>query len=499
MPLGDFSRFHRLEKPATSWKPREFNCLFFHVDGCHHAPYILTFASRTADNVREALQQDPAVTKIVRRMYLMDRRLSPFGQLWSSGLFVFASHVWTGNMSAPRKARLEIPLGLLCSTTGTYGSVGQSMLNGALLAIEQVATDARYDFAFTPVAADPGGELARYFSLSQQLLTDGVSHVIGCYTSSSRKEVVPLFERADALLWYPSHYEGFECSENVIYVGASPNQHIVPLAGYMLSTRGKQVYMVGSNYVWAWESNRVMRDIVETNGGSVLAERYLPLGVRDVQWIVDEIQALKPDFIFSSLIGASTLALLTQYAASAGKGAPVEADYAPLTSCNLSEIDLQMVEPEARVGHICSAVYFQSVDSPANHGFVGAYRARFGGQSVTCADAEASYVAVHLLAEAILECGSADVERVRQCIAKCSLDAPQGAVRVDGENQHSFLTPRLGRSTANGHFDVVLATPEPVKPDPYLVWFDARRDVRGWSATEGGWSSPQRMPLRAVR
>src|SRR5258708_17969301 len=172
-------------KPPQPVGSHEFNCFFFHVDGCRHAPYILTFASRTAENVREALQQDPAVTKIVPRMYLMDRRLSPFGQLWSSGLFVFASHVWTGNMSAPRKARLEIPLGLLCSTTGTYGSVGQSMLNGALLAIEQVGSDARYDFAFTPVAADPGGELARYFSLSQQFLTDAVSHVIGSYTPST--------------------------------------------------------------------------------------------------------------------------------------------------------------------------------------------------------------------------------------------------------------------------------------------------------------------------
>jgi branched-chain amino acid transport system substrate-binding protein len=188
------------------------------------------------------------------------------------------------------------------------------------------------------------------------------------------------------------------------------------------------------------------------------------------------------------------LSMLSAYAASAG-----EAERAPLTSCNLSEIDLQMVEPEARVGHICSAVYFQSIDSPANHAFVGAYRARFGGTKVTCADAEASYAAVRLLAEAIRACGSADVQRVRDCIANCSLDAPQGTVRVDAENQHSFLTPRLGRSTANGHFDIVLAAPEPVKPDPYLVWFDARRDVRGWSATAGGWTSPRRQPLRAVR
>jgi branched-chain amino acid transport system substrate-binding protein len=375
-----------------------------------------------------------------------------------------------------------IPLGLLCSTKGTYSPVGQALQSGALLAIEEIAGDDQFDFAFDPIIADPGGSLEKYVELTRELLEErSVTHVVGCYTSSSRKEVVPLFERANALLWYPTHYEGFECSDNVIYVGSSGNQHIVPLAGYMLSSHGNQVYTIGSNYVWAWESNRVMRDIVETNGGRVLSERYLSVDDVDVEWVIQEIRALKPDFIFSTLIGASTRALLNSYAKAVHRGDFGEGPIAPITSCNLSEAELQVVDVDARAGHISSAVYFQSIDSPTNHAFVKQFKARFGAASVTSVDAESSYIAVHLLARAIRSCGSANVARVRECISGCVFEAPQGTVHVDPDNYHCYLTPRFGLSNADGQFGIISYADQPIKPDPYLVWFDAKRDIRAWS------------------
>ncbi|MQT74554.1 transporter substrate-binding domain-containing protein [Pseudomonas helleri] len=375
-----------------------------------------------------------------------------------------------------------VPLGLLFSTTGTYGSVGQAMLSGSLLAIEEIAADKQFDFAFEPVIADPGGDLSRYTELAQTILEDrSVTHVVGCYTSSSRKEVVPVFERANALLWYPSHYEGFECSDNVIYVGSSPNQHIVPLAGYMLSVYGNRIYTIGSNYVWAWESNRVMRDIVETHGGELLAERYLSLDDTDVEWIVDEIRALKPDFIFSTLIGASTHAFLNRYSEAVRQGELGDCPAPPIASCNLSETELQHVDPQARAGHFSSSVYFQSIISPANSLFVSQYKARFGAANVTSVDAEASYNAVHLLARAIQKAGKHDVASIREAITECTFDAPQGCVRVDPGNFHCVLTPRLGRSEENGQFEVIMGGHSPLSPDPYLAWFDAKHDVDAWS------------------
>lgn len=364
--------------------------------------------------------------------------------------------------------------------SGTYGSIGRTMLSGALLAVNEIASDPTYDFTFKPLVRDPGGNLARYFSLCQELLHEhAVTHVVGCYTSSSRKEVVPLFERANALLWYPSHYEGFECSENVIYVGASPNQHLAPLSDYMMSTHGKRIYAIGSNYVWSWESNRVMREIAEVRGGRLLAERYVPVGATDVKWIVEEIRALKPDFVFSSLIGASVPALLHANVESLCEAHIPLSDAPPIASCNLCEMGLQAVRGEARVGHICSSVYFQSIESAANRAFVERYRSRYGPASITSADGEASYIAVHLLAEAIRACGTTNVNRVREIVSTCRLDAPQGPVRIDPENQHSYLTPRLGRSMKNGQFEIMYTSEGPVKPDPYLAWFDAGHDAGG--------------------
>jgi len=114
----------------------------------------------------------------------------------------------------------------------------------------------RGDIVLEPVVVNPSGDLARYRSLSLELLGSGIRHVVGCYTSSSRKEVIPCFEKFDGLLWYPSHYEGFESSDNVIYTGAAPNQHVLPLVDYLASRVGSRAFCVGSNYIWAWENNR---------------------------------------------------------------------------------------------------------------------------------------------------------------------------------------------------------------------------------------------------
>jgi len=166
----------------------------------------------------------------------------------------------------------DVSIGVLFSVDGPYSVVSRSMLNGALLAIEQVNLAQNATIQLKPIVVNPAGDLARYSSLCIGLLSQGVKHVVGCYTSSSRKEVIPLFEKADALLWYPSHYEGFECSENVIYTGAVTNQHVLPLADYLLECCGHSAFCIGSNYIWAWENNRILRQghsILITSGSAI--------------------------------------------------------------------------------------------------------------------------------------------------------------------------------------------------------------------------------------
>lgn len=383
-------------------------------------------------------------------------------------------------MVAMSTHRATVPVGVIFSVTGSYGTVGQEMLNGALLALEEVNEGAEYGFTFEPTLCNPGGDITAYRTHCEDVLRNrSVRHILGCYTSSSRKEVIPAIEKFDALLWYPSHYEGFESSDNVIYTGASPNQHIVPLLRYALRERGTRVYCVGSNYIWAWENNRILREIVQACGGAVLAEKYLPVGSTDLQHFIAEIRALRPDFIFNTLIGESSYAFYRAYAQAAD--GIIGPGRIPVTSCSLSEPELISIGPEACGGHIASSVYFQSIDRASNRGFVERYRARFGATKVTSADAEASYVAVILLARAIRKAGSTEIDQIKKAVYGCRFEAPQGPVRVDPENNHSFLTPALGVSRPDGQFDIIWRSGDPVKPDPYLVWFD----VNGFAEETG--------------
>ena len=171
----------------------------------------------------------------------------------------------------------------------------------------------------------------------------------------------------------------------------------------------------------------------------------------------------------------------------------------PITSCTLSEPELLSVGGQAASGHIASSVYFQSKDRPQNREFVSRFRARFGANKATSADAEASYIAVILLAQAIQKAQSTEIEAVKQAVYTCEVEAPQGPVRIDPENNHSYLTPSLGRSVAGGQFEIAWTADEPVKPDPYLVRFDVRRlsDSLSSGSTEARQSS--RPNLRVVK
>jgi ABC-type branched-subunit amino acid transport system substrate-binding protein len=366
-----------------------------------------------------------------------------------------------------------IHIGLLFSTTGPYATIGRAMTNGSLLAVNEITADDAFPFALEPVIANPDGRNANYAQIARQMLTgDRLAHVVGCYTSSSRKEVLPYFEKYDGLLWYPSHYEGFESNEHVVYTGAAPNQHIIPLAEHLLATCGTRAYCVGSNYIWAWENNKIMREVVQSAGGIVLAERYFSVGEMDFEAVISQIIDSRPSFVFNTLIGVSAYAFFRSFREAADRRGIDQAGTMPIASCSLAEPELLEIGVEACAGHVSSSVYFATVDSPANKAFVSSYRRSFPEAGPTSADAEASYLAVHLLARAIRRTGSADPFAVRAALPHVAIEAPQGNVRVDRENRHCYLTPRIGVSNATGGFDIIYEALRPVKPDPYLVWHE---------------------------
>lgn len=363
----------------------------------------------------------------------------------------------------------SIPLGLVFSRSGPYAMMGREMEKSALMAVDEVNQSDEFDFTFTAHLRDPGGIVPAYHSACDDLIRqERVGHIVGCYISASRKQVIPIVERTERLLWHPARYEGFESSDNVIYVGAAPNHTVVPLVRHMLEHIASDVFCVGSNYVWTWETNRVLREIVTSAGGRILAERLLELGETAVDHIVKEIIERKPPAVFNTLVGESSYVFMRAlHEASVRAGLSI-----PTLSCSLCEPELKLIGPAASVGCITSSAYFESIEEKENRAFVARWKARHGTDSHVSVDGQSTYVCVMLLARAIRRAGSADVAAVRRAAANHRYDSPQGPIWVDPDNNHCFLTPRLARSAPGCQFRVFWEADAPERPDPYLSNLD---------------------------
>jgi len=360
-------------------------------------------------------------------------------------------------------------IGVLYSRSGATGVTESEHFYGTALAIEEInQLGGVLDRPLIPVAYDPKGDTAEYRKLATRLLLeDEINVVFGCSRSSSRKAVLPVIERNNALLWYCSFYEGFEYSPNVIYTGAVPNQNSVQLAAYLMQNKGKRFYLIGADYIYPRESNRVMRDMVEQHGGEILDEVYLPIeaGKAELEEVLSDIKAVQPDVVFSTLVGQSARLFYQLYAAFG-----FDPKRIPIASLSMAEEEIRLIGPALCEGHITSATYFGSVQNESNRRFVELWRNRFGDR-LTSTWSEMAYTQVHLFARALQRTGSLDRRKLVDAARTVSFDSPEGHVTIDAENNHCVLTPRIGVCRSDGQFDIVWEASEPVKPDPYLSTF----------------------------
>lgn len=362
-----------------------------------------------------------------------------------------------------------VRVGVLFSRAGITSRVELSQLLGTLLAIQEVnAGGGIGGRELVAVHYDPECVPRAYRKLAEKLVQDDrVNVIFGCYMSSTRKAVMPVVEKWQRLLLYPTLYEGFEFSPNIIYGGAAPNQNSAQLAEYMTRHFGARVYLVGSDYIYPYESNRIMSDfILGRPGGTKLGERYVRLdaGAKDFANIVRDIKDKQPDFIFSTVVGKGTQLLYQAYA-DAGLD-PARMPIASLTTC---EAEVSEMGPGIATGHVTAAPYFQSIDTPVNRDCVARFRALYGDQAEPNMCWEAAYFLVHMVAHALRQAGSDEIERLLPHLLGSEFDAPQGRVRIDPDNHHTRLYPRIGRVDGDGRFVVVAESPVGVDADPYLV------------------------------
>lgn len=358
--------------------------------------------------------------------------------------------------------------GVLFSRSGITAVTETEHYNGTILAIDEInAAGGILGRPLIPICKDPGSDNNAYRALARQMLSeDELDVIFGCSMSASRKTVLPIVERYNGLLFYPSMYEGFEYCENLVYSGATPNQLCLPLADYLLQTYGNKILFVGSDYIYPRESNRIMRDLIEARGGETVGEHYLPLEATATAQmaLIREIEQNRPDAVFSTLVGTSAQAFYTLYDA-----AGIDRRTCPIASLTMAEGEIARIGPEKCTGHILAASYFQTLDTAVNHAFVASYKARFGAAAVTSVWSEPAYSQVHLFARALERVGTMDTHRIGQAVLGLEFEAPGGRIHVDPETRHSWLTPRIGVARPDGLFDVVWESGTPVHPDPYLA------------------------------
>ena len=249
-------------------------------------------------------------------------------------------------------------VGVLFSQTGNTAVIEETQLRGTMLAIEEVnALGGVNSREIVPVIYDPASNCEKFARYADKLLTDdGISTVFGCYTSSSRKAVLPVFERRNGLLWYPTLYEGFEYSPNIIYTGAAPNQNSVELVDFLLANYGTRFYMIGSDYIYPRESNRIMRELLRQRHGEVVGEHYLDLGARPSEFrlLMRDVVNSGPDVIFSTVVGQATAYLYQAYTT-----AGFNPDVMPIASLTTSEAEVKLMGSDVACGHITAAPLFR--------------------------------------------------------------------------------------------------------------------------------------------
>ncbi len=377
-----------------------------------------------------------------------------------------------------------IKVGILHSLSGTMAISEKSVVDAEMLAIDEInKAGGVLGKQIEAIVEDGASDWDKFTEKANKLIDqDKVVTVFGCWTSASRKNVLPVFESKKHMLWYPVQYEGQECSQNIFYTGAAPNQQIEPAVDWLLEKKGKEFFLVGSDYVFPRTANTIIKAQLQAKGGKTVGEDYIPLGNNEVTAIITKIKTALPKggVIFNTLNGDTNVAFFKQL-----KGAGLTPDKYPVMSVSIAEEEVKSIGAEYLTGHYASWNYFMTVDTPANKKFVEAFKAKFGKERVTNDPMEAAYIMVYLWKLAVEKAKTTDIEAVRKAALGLTFDAPEGKVTLEN-NHHLSKFVRIGEITADGQFKVVSESKTAVKPEP---WNKFVAETKGYACD---WSDPKK-------
>ncbi len=394
-------------------------------------------------------------------------------------------------VTAAPAATEPIKIGVLHSLSGTMAISEMVVVDATLFAIDEInQSGGVLGRPLKAVVADGRSNPGTFAREAERLIIqEQVSTIFGCWTSASRKTVKPVVEEHDHLLVYPLQYEGLEASPNIVYMGATPNQQILPAVDWAFVTLGKRrFFLVGSDYVFPRAANEIIKDELKRLGAEVVGEQYLPLGSTDDHSIVQAIAQAKPDIILNTMNGDSNIAFFR-----ALRQANIRSNECPTLSFSIGEAEVRNLDPRDVAGDYLAWTYFECLDNPENSRFVSRFHEKFPQRSITD-PMESAYMGVKLWARAANDAQSLDPRSIRRAMVDLRVDSPGGIVRIDADSQHSYKTPRVARIQEDGHLQIVWAATNVVRPQPFpasrtaVEWLAFLHDLYvGWG---NHWSAP---------
>ena len=405
---------------------------------------------------------------------------------------VLSASIAAIGMPIAASAADTIKVGVLHSLSGTMAISETALKNVALMTIEEInAAGGVLGKKLEPVVVDPASNWPLFAERARQLISqDKVSVVFGCWTSVSRKSVLPVFKELNSLLFYPVQYEGEELEKNVFYTGAAPNQQAIPATEYLMSAEGggaKRFVLLGTDYVYPRTTNKILRAFLKSKGvkDEDIMEEYTPFGHSDYQTIIANIKKFSAGgktAVISTINGDSNVPFYRELG-----NAGLKATDVPVVAFSVGEEELRGVDTKPLLGHLAAWNYFMSVDNAENKAFIAKYKAWAKANSVPNADTvvtndpmEATYVGIHMWKQAVEKAGTTDTDKVIAAMGGQTFKAPSGfTLTMDPTNHHLHKPVLIGEVTEDGQFDVVWQTDKPIRAQPWSPFIEGNESKQG--------------------
>ena len=411
-------------------------------------------------------EQKTGLHSPLRRKLLMGMAALPAMSMLPRTSFAQAPATAAVNTTGLAVTDTEVTVGILHSVTGTMAISETGSVQAEKLAIEQInAMGGVLGRKIKFIQEDGASDWPTFAEKAKKLLVnDKVAAIMGCWTSASRKAVLPVMEQYNGMLYYPTFYEGLEQSKNVIYTGQEATQQILAGLDWVSKTKnGKSFYLIGSDYIWPRTSMKIARKHIEGKlGGKVSGEEYFPLGHTQFNSVINKIKLTKPDVIYAAVVGGSNVAFYKQL-----KAAGIDLSKQTMLTISVTEDEIDGIGGENIAGAYACMKYFQSLDNPNNKEFVAAFKKMWGEKTVIGDVTQAAYLGPWLWKMTVEKAGSFDIDRIAAASAGIEFTkAPEGYVKIH-PNHHLWSKARVGQAQLDGQFKVVYETPDLIEPDPF--------------------------------